>query len=122
MTASPQLDLFAPTALPESADVEWFVAALRGRDWITAGDFLRECGLARANETQMRRLRAYAAASGGRIGSGDLGYKLIAEMTADEFGRFERRLASQEAEMKSRRVAAMRVFFGQTNVPVDLAG
>jgi hypothetical protein len=126
MTTEPELNLFAappPVAAPTSFEVAWFVDVLRGRDWITAEALLTELGQP-VVETLKRRLRALAEASEGRISSGDEGYKLTVEMTAEEFGKFDRRLANQEAKMKARRVAAHIVFYSRTNVnrSVNLEG
>jgi hypothetical protein len=113
-----QPELFAvqpPVTGPSARDVAWFVDLLRGRDWLTAEELLKELGQP-VVETLKRRLRALAEASEGRISSGDRGYKLTVEMTAEEFGEFDRRLAGQESKMKARRVAAQQVFYGRTNV------
>lgn len=123
MKTSAQPDLFnlhPPVNAPAAPEVEWFVGVLRGRDWITAEDLLRELGQPvdqpKGAESLKRRLRALASASGGRVASSDRGYKLTTEMTAEEFGEFDRRLAGQESEMKRRRLECARVFHSRTNV------
>ena len=118
MNPETELNLFAapPTVVaPTAFEVAWFVDVLRGRDWITAEDLLTELNQP-VVESLKRRLRALAEASEGRVSSGDEGYKLTVEMTAEEFGKFDRRLANQEAKMKARRVAAHIVFHRRTNV------
>lgn len=116
MTSQPELPLSTEVTAPIGArEVDWFIAELRDRDWVTADELLRGCGY-EATEQAKRRLRALAAASEGQVCSGDRGYKLTVSMTADEFGQFDRRLASQETEMKRRRVEAQRVFYARTSV------
>jgi hypothetical protein len=125
VNANPELDLFAikpPVVAPSAFEVDWFVGVLRGRDWITAEELLKELGQP-VGESLKRRLRALAEASNGQVGSGDCGYKLVREMTAAEFAEFNGRLSNQEAKMKARRVAAQRVFYSATNVDrVAVAG
>lgn len=120
MTSQP--DLFAPAerAAPDPNEVRWLIECLRGQDWLRAEEILAHSGLP-VSETHKRRIRRLANASGGRVGSGQRGYKLVAEMTAEEFGHFDRWMAHQEAEMQRRRMDASRVFHTQTNphrVPV----
>jgi len=121
--AQPDLfDLHPPVNAPAAFEVAWFVGVLRGRDWITAEALLTELGQP-VHESLKRRLRALASASGGQVASSDRGYKLTTEMTADEFGEFDRRLAGQESEMKRRRLECARVFHSRTNPRrVEVAG
>ena len=116
MTTQPELPLSKDVIAPiMTREVDWFLGELRDRDWAAAAELLSGWGLP-VTEQAKRRLRALAAASGGRICSGDRGYKWTMAMTAEEFGNFDRRMASQEAEMKRRRVEAQRVFFGRTKI------
>lgn len=110
-----QLELGAPAETPTPDEVEEFVHLLRGRDWRLAVDVLHALGHP-VNDAARRRLRKLAEHSGGRIAGGQQGYKLVEEMTAEEFGHFERWMASQENKMKARRVEAQRVFYGRTRV------
>lgn len=119
MKPSPQMDLFASAATPSEHEVEWLVGQLRGRKWQLAEDLLRNQGIAADDPTiedRKRRLRKLASSSGGRIVGGQGGYCLTVELTAEEFGQFDRRMANQEAEMQRRRIEAQRVFYGRTNV------
>lgn len=100
---------------PSQSEIDWIVTLLRGKDWMTAGDILGETNLP-DNEANRRRIRLCAQHSAGRIGGGQLGYKLVTEMTAEEFGHFERWMRSQENKMQSRRIEAQRVFYSRTNV------
>ena len=111
----PQLQLFEESALRPVAqdEIEWLVGILAGKDWMRAEAILQAEGLP-VNETSKRRIRRLASESRGRIGSGQLGYKLIREMTAEEFGHFDRWMAHQEAEMQRRRLEASRVFHSST--------
>jgi len=111
----PQLDLIPPPGPQISLrEIDEVVRLLRGVDWITAGDLLIAMGLP-VTETTKRRLRAIASESHGRIAGGQRGYKLVEEMTAEEFGHFDRWMAHQEAEMQRRRLEASRVFHAKTD-------
>lgn len=109
MTPDPQLDLFSAKRPPDSSEVEWLVRTLTDRDWLTAEQLLKEFGLP-ATDSRKRRLRTLANRSKGRVGSGQCGYKLIAQMTATEYAHFNNWMASQESEMKLRRIEAARVW------------
>jgi hypothetical protein len=107
---------FASPARPIDQDeVDWFVGLLDGRDWVTATAILEESG-APVTDAAKRRLRLLANQSGGRVAGGQKGYKLVVEMTADEFGHFERWMASQIEEMTRRRIEAAGVFHRRTRV------
>jgi hypothetical protein len=60
-----------------------------------------------------RKIRALAAASKGRIAGGQRGYKLIGEMTRDEFNHWRNWMLSQSAEMEARVVAADKIWFAR---------
>lgn len=116
MHSQPELPLSPEVAAPIGAmEVDWFIGELRTRDWATAEELLKGWRLP-VTEQAKRRLRALAESSAGQVCSGDRGYKLTVNMTAEEFGHFDRRLASQEARMKERRLASQRVFYALTNV------
>ena len=58
-----------------------------------------------------RRLRECARQSGGRIGSGQGGYKLVRQMTKEEFDHYCAWMRSQAGEMERRIVESQKVFF-----------
>jgi hypothetical protein len=96
-------------------DAQWMVALLQGRDWLTAAEVLRAVGAA-DTEGARRRLRASAEASAGRIAGGQRGYKLVEEMTREEFGHFRNWMLSQAGAMQRRIVAADRVWYARNAV------
>lgn len=110
-----QLDLIPPPGPAVNLrEVDDVIRLLRGVDWATAEDLL--IGMAvPVTETAKRRIRKIASESGGKIAGGQRGYKLVAEMTAEEFGHFDRWMAHQEAEMQRRRLEASHVFHAATN-------
>jgi hypothetical protein len=81
-TNQKELPLFHVEA--KSANVEWFVSFLEGRDWITAAEILGEAGR-EATETEKRKLRALADGSEGRVIGHQKGYKLTTMMTHEEY-------------------------------------
>lgn len=110
-----QPDLFATTTPqnPSREEIEYFVQMLEGKDWTTAEQLLE--GLQRpVDENHKRRLRLIAHASGGRIAGGQGGYKLVVNMTAEEFGRIDAALSGQEASMARRRIEMANVFHSRT--------
>jgi len=109
-----QPDLFSTDRPIIPDEVEWLVSFLKGRDWMTAREILTEIGKPVTVDAK-RRLRSLANRSKGRIAGGQDGYKLVVEMTADEFGHFESWMASQVTEMQRRRVEAGKVFHARTN-------
>ena len=109
-----ELQIFkAPT---EDKNVEWFVNFLAGRDWITAGELLKEAGMP-DTDSNRRALRAFAEASKGRVAGGQKGYKLVAEMKKVEFDHYRNWMLSQARSMEQRVVDADRIFFSRQAVP-----
>jgi len=100
LSAQAELNFAPPHEAPRvsPADVQAMIATLRGRKWVSAAD------LGAATETQKRRLRAIASASGGEIISGQKGYRLTREAEHAEYWHARDRLSSQSEDMK-RRVA-----------------
>lgn len=96
MTA--QLDLPMTQKAPETTqdEVEALCAYLQGSGWIKAGE------IPGWNE---RYIRALANASKGRIISGQLGYKLTKEATAEECAHAENWLRHQAKAMMDRAMA-----------------
>lgn len=112
---STQLELIPPSGPAVSSnEIDHVVHLLRGVDWATAEQLLIGLALP-VTEASKRRIRKIASDSGGRIGSGQRGYKLVAEMTAEEYGHCDRWMAHQEAEMQRRRLEMSHVFHAATN-------
>ena len=109
-----QPDLFPHTgpAISER-EIDGVARMLAGAGWVTAEGLLQRMGIP-VTESAKRRIRKIASDSGGRIAGGQLGYKLVREMSAEEFGHFDRWMAHQETEMQRRRLEASRVFHAQT--------
>lgn len=110
-----QLQLLPDTCPAASRDeIQWLVRFLEGRDWTTAKEILHENGLTITEGTK-RRIRMIASESGGQVGSGQKGYKLVKQMTAEEYGHNDRWMAHQSAEMNRRRMEMHRVWEATTN-------
>ncbi|MBN8247763.1 MAG: hypothetical protein J0L84_10010 [Verrucomicrobia bacterium] len=110
-----QLELIPPPGPAVGTDeIVLVVHLLRGVNWATAEEILVGMALP-VTEAAKRRIRKIASDSGGRIAGGQRGYKLVTEMTAEEFGHFDRWMAHQEAEMQRRRLEASQVFHRGTN-------
>lgn len=97
MTA--QLDLPMTQKAPETSedDVENLCRLLAGRGWVLARNVDLGCS--------DRYIRALANASKGRIISGQLGYKLTREATAEECAHAENWLRHQAKAMMDRAMA-----------------
>jgi hypothetical protein len=113
MNTERQLDFFATD---KPADAAWLIEHLRGRGWVNAGAILREIG-APDSDAARRRLRATAEASEGQVASGQGGYKLVQEMTKEEFDHFCAWMLSQAGKMQRRITLAQKVFFARYPVP-----
>jgi hypothetical protein len=85
-------------------DISPFLALLwRQRDWLTAAEIDLQTGWSD------RKCRALAAASEGRIISGNRGYKHTAHATPEEFQEFYGRMTEQGKAMLARAEQARRV-------------
>lgn len=110
-----QLQLLPDTCPAASRDeIQWLVGYLERRDWTTAKEILAENALPITEGTK-RRIRMIASQSGGQVGSGQKGYKLVKAMTAEEYGHNDRWMAHQSAEMDRRRMEMSRVWHAATN-------
>jgi hypothetical protein len=110
--ASKNLDLFPPPGAKfEERDLQWLIDWLKDRDWTLGADILRAHNLPVSDST-LRTVRAWASGSGGRICSGQRGYKLTKSMTKEEFETFNHTMQSQAREMLRRAVESTRVFQG----------
>ena len=95
---------------PKSANFSFMIELLKGTGWRTAADLLKAIG-APDNDTNRRSLRALAEASGGLIAGGQQGYKLVEEMTAEEYNRYRNWMKSQADRMTGRILASDKVFY-----------
>lgn len=95
-----------------AAEAERMVAMLEGKGWMLSDALLKEMGEPQT-EARRRWLRRCAAASDGRIAGGQEGYKLVREMTAEEFNHFRNAMKSQADEMLARVMASDRVFYAR---------
>lgn len=113
MNTQPELPLsIQVSAAIGEREVAWFISELRGRDWTTAAELLIGWGFPVTEQTK-RRLRSLAEASGGQIGFGQRGYKLVVQMTKDEHDRCRNTMLSQVKNMERRVIEMDRVFYGR---------
>jgi hypothetical protein len=116
--AAAQLDL---GTLPEKkavdANVLRMILLLEERDWTTANELLDVMNEP-PTEANRRKLRDWANQSEGRIGSGQLGYKLVRAMTAEEYNHFRNGMVSQAIEMQRRVLLSDKVFYRKKSVKV----
>jgi hypothetical protein len=113
-----QLDLITPKPQPSELEVAWLVSFLRGKDWMTADAILESEGQPKT-EAFKRRVRALVSFSEGKIAGGQQGYKLVAEMTGEEYNRYRAWMLSQATEMQRRIVKSDKVFYHRTPVPAQ---
>jgi len=100
---------------PDDPNAEWLVDQLRGNDWLTAKQILELIGRA-ACEDNKRWLRALAAASKGRIAGGQRGYRLVEEMSGEEFNHWRNWMKRQADFMTARILEADKVFYRRQKV------
>lgn len=101
---------------PLEEHVEWFVDFLAARDWITAAEIL---GLTDqpVNENAKRRLRALADASGGRVAGHQRGYKLVRNMTREEYDWWRNEWLKSARAIERRVVESDKLFFHHQPAP-----
>lgn len=102
-------------AEPDDPNVEWLVDFLQGKDWMTAGEILRQVQRPETDGNK-RRLRMLAAASKGRVAGGQRGYKRVEEMTVEEYNHWRNWMKSQSDEMTARILEADKVFYRRQKV------
>jgi hypothetical protein len=120
MKVPEQLELKAPPIPqvdPDNANVAMLVELLQGRDWTTAADLLPLFSKP-VSDGNKRWVRALADASRGRIAGGQKGYKLIGEMTSEEYQHWRNWMTHQSDEMRRRVIEGDRVFYARRAVEV----
>jgi hypothetical protein len=100
---------------PDDPNVEWLVRFLNANDWMTASEILRQSRQAETDSNK-RMLRALAAASKGRVAGGQRGYKLVEEMTVEEYHHWRNWMKSQADFMTARILEADKVFYRRQKV------
>jgi hypothetical protein len=100
---------------PDDPNVEWLVRELAGMDWLTAAEILRHAQRP-VTDGNKRWLRALAAASKGRVAGGQRGYKLVEEMTVEEYHHWRDWMKSQADFMTARILEADKVFYRRQKV------
>lgn len=100
---------------PDDPTVEWLVRELAGMDWMTAAEILRHAQQP-VNDSNKRWIRAMAAASKGRVAGGQRGYKLVEEMTVEEYNHWRNWMKSQADYMTARILEADKVFYRRQKV------
>lgn len=107
-TCQPELGLFENAKA--SDHLARVLLILDGRGWVLAADLLREMNLP-VSEGNKRKLREVANQSGGQIASGQDGYKLVRDMTADEYNHFRNWMKRQADQMTARILRSDQVFY-----------
>lgn len=112
---APPETLHPPLPIPEIADddpnIDFLVQLLQGRDWLTARQIIADVCTRTAVTWCDRKVRALARASRGRIAGGQKGYKLVSEMTSEEYQHYRNWMLSQSDEMKQRVLDSDKIFY-----------
>lgn len=91
-------------------NIEWLIELLDGRDWTPVDEILKAAQKP-ISEYNKRWVRKLAQRSKGRVGGGQNGYKLIRQMTSEEYQRWRNWMKSQADEMTARILQADKVFY-----------
>jgi len=119
MSTASQIDLPLFKADPKSPNFSFMIELLTGKDWQTSRELLTRIGRPDTDGNR-RSLRAVAEASEGRIAGGQKGYKLVEQMTAEEFHHYRNWMLSQTTKMERRILQSDKVFYGRKPVPATL--
>lgn len=111
----PTIQTELPIPKPSKLDCSRLVDVLRGRDWRTSKEILFAFGESNS-ESNRRKVRAMASASAGKVAGGQKGYKLVEEMTREEFQHYRNWMASQAEEMRRRVVLSDHLWFKRKSV------
>ena len=100
----------------DDKNILFLVELLRGKGWNTARELMATIESRTGHTVHDRYIRALASASAGQIAGGQRGYKLVQEMTSEEYQHWRNWMMSQSDEMKRRVVEADRIFYGRKPV------
>lgn len=117
-TRHPKLPL--PEIAPNDPNIDFLVQLLTGKDWLTAAAVITATEHVTGTRWCDRKVRALAKASKGRIAGGQKGYKLVMEMTAEEYQHYRNWMLSQSDEMKQRVIDSDKIFYARK--PVEGGG
>lgn len=101
---------------PSQAAIQGLLDVLSGGEWRTAVEVCSALGMD-PTDTNRRKIRFLADASGGRIAGGQKGYKLVAKMQAEEYHHTRNWLLSQAREMQRRVLEMDKVWFARQPAP-----
>lgn len=104
------LPLFKALEKPAVKDFGFLVQILTGKDWMTATEILTVMGLP-ATDSHKRSIRAIASDSEGKIAGGQKGYKLVTQMTREEYNHYRNWMKSQADDMTARILKSDKVFY-----------
>ncbi len=119
---NPQLDLAlredAPlfTISEDHPAIDWLVGQLEEAEWLHASVLLERAGRVPVTENRKRWVRALAEMSKGRVAGGQLGYKLVKKMTAEEYHHWRNAMKSQADKAIRRILQSDRVFYSRAAV------
>lgn len=100
---------------PGHANIAWLVTRLTDAGWVTAADICRLADKPVSDQNK-RWVRALADASEGRVAGGQRGYKLIEQMTREEYAHWRNWMTHQADEMRRRVIEADKIWFGRKEV------
>jgi len=107
----PELGFFEAKA--DDPNIPFLISILYERDWTTARQVIALVWERAQVRWIDRKVRALAAASKGEIAGGQRGYKLVKQMTNDEYQHWRNWMTSQADEMRKRVVEADRIFYSR---------
>lgn len=109
----PQGQPAIPEVAADDPNIDYLVRLLDKQDWVKSAELcervLRETGVRWCD----RKVRALARASNGRIAGGQKGYKLVTDMTHEEYNHYRNWMLSQCDEMKRRVLESDKLFYAK---------
>ena len=109
----PEFPIF--TTKPDNRNVWLLVELLREHDWATSAELLKVFQKP-PTDANRRWLRSLADASGGRIAGGQRGYKLVEQMTREEYDHWRNWMSHQATEMQRRVIESDKIYFNRKPV------
>jgi hypothetical protein len=108
-----------PEIAPDDPNIECLVKMLAAAgDWMTAAQLSEVVKQGAGVAWCDRKIRALAKASGGRVAGGQKGYKLVTQMTHEEYNHYRHWMLSQCDEIKRRVLESDKVFYARKPVEV----